>query len=74
MITNSSSPICLHCVRSEFVTAMLLKIQFHWDVMRCCQQDVPSILELLYHEDKFIRFFSNVRNYSHSDSVTTHRT
>jgi len=52
----------------------MLMIQFHWDVMRCCRQDVPSILELLYTEDKGNMFHSNVRNYSHSDSVTTHRT
>ena len=30
MIMNSSSAKCVHCVRSEFVTAM---IQFYWDVM-----------------------------------------
>jgi hypothetical protein len=53
---------------------MLLMIQFHWDVMWCCQQDVPTILELPYAEDKGNMFLSNVRNYSHSDSVTTHRT
>jgi len=35
MITNSSSTKCVHCVRSEDVTAMLLMIQFYWDVMQC---------------------------------------
>jgi len=33
MITNSSFAKCVHCVRSEFVTAMFLMIQFYWDVM-----------------------------------------
>jgi len=28
MVTNSSSAKCAHCVRSEFVRAMLLIIQF----------------------------------------------
>jgi len=61
---NSSSAKCVHCMRSEDVTAMLLTIQFYWDVMRCCCQDVPSILELLYPEDKVITFLLNVWNYS----------
>jgi len=33
MITNSSSTKCVYFVRSEDVTAMLLMIQFYWDVM-----------------------------------------
>jgi hypothetical protein len=53
---------------------MLLMIQSHWDVRRCCWQDVPSILELLYPEDKGITFLLNVWNYSFIDSVTTHTT
>jgi hypothetical protein len=56
MITNSSSTKFVHCVRSGDVTAMLLLIQFYWDVMQCCRQDVPSILEMLYPEDKGIMF------------------
>jgi len=44
MITNSHSAKCVHCVRSEFVTAVLLMIQFYWDVMRCSRQDVPAFL------------------------------
>jgi len=55
---------------------MLLTIHFSLDVMRCCQQDVPSILELLYPEDKVITFLLNVWNfwnYSTSDSVTFHK-
>jgi len=48
MLMNSSFAKCVHCVRSEFVTAMLLMIQFYWDVMRSCWQDVPfKCLELL---------------------------
>jgi hypothetical protein len=47
-------------VRSEDVTAMLMMIQFYWDVMQCCWQDVPSILELLCPEDKGITFLLNV--------------
>jgi len=74
MITNSSSTKCVHCVRSEDVTARLLMIQFYWDVMLCCWQDVPSILELLYPEYKIIIFLLCVWNYSLSDNVTTHRT
>jgi hypothetical protein len=53
---------------------MLLMIQFYWDVMQCCWQDVPSILELLYAEDKGITFHLNVWNYSPSDSVTFSKT
>jgi len=71
MITESSSAKCVHCVRSEFVTAM---IQFYWDVMWCCWSDVPSILELLYPEDKVITFLLNVWNYSPNDSVSSHGT
>ena len=74
MIMNYSSAKCIYCVRSENVTAMLLMIQFYWDVMWCCWQDVPSILELLYLEDKVIMFLLNVWNYSPSDSVTIHGT
>jgi len=74
MITNYSSTKCVHCVRSEDVTAMLLMIQFYWVVMRCWWQDVPSILQLLYPEDKGITFLLNVWNYSLSDNATTHRT
>jgi hypothetical protein len=55
-ITNSSSTKCVHCVRPEDVTAMQLMIQFYWDVMQCCWQEVPSILELLYPEYKVITF------------------
>jgi hypothetical protein len=47
-------------VRSEDVTAKLLMIQFYWDVMQCCWQDVSGILELLYPEDKGITFLLNV--------------
>jgi len=47
MIRNSSFAKCVHCVRSEFVTAMLLMVHFYWDVMQFCWQDDPSILELL---------------------------
>jgi hypothetical protein len=64
MITNSSSAKCVHCVRYEDVTAMLLMIQFYWHVMQCCRQDVPSILELLYPDDKVITFLLNIWNYS----------
>jgi len=53
---------------------MLLMIQFYWDVMQCCWQDVPSILELLYPEYNVITFLLNVWNYSLSDSVSSHRT
>jgi len=74
MIMNSSFAKYVHCVRSEDDSAMLLTIHFSWDVMRCCQQDVPSILELLYPEDKVITFLLNVCIYSPSDNVTTHRT
>jgi len=74
MIMNSSSTKCVHCVRSEDDTAKLLTIHFSWDVFQCCQQDVPSILELLYPEDKVITFLLNVWNYSTSDNVTFHRT
>ena len=74
MITNSSFTKCVHCVRSEDVTAMLLMIQFYWDVMQCCWQDVPSILELLYPEYKVITFLLNVWNYSLTESVSSHRT
>jgi len=56
MTTNSSSTKCVHCVRSEDVTAMLLMIQFYWDVMQCWWQDVPTILELLYPKEKAIEF------------------
>ena len=44
MITNSSSTKCVYCIRSEDVTAMLLMIQFYWDVMQCCWQDVRAFL------------------------------
>jgi hypothetical protein len=33
MITNSGFTKWVHCVRSEVVTAILLMIQFSWDVM-----------------------------------------
>ena len=71
MIMNSDSTNCVHCARSEDVTAM---IQFPWDVIWCCWPDIPSILELLYPEDKVIMFVLNVWNYSPSDSVTFNRT
>jgi hypothetical protein len=74
MITNSSSTKCVHSVRSEDVTAMLLMIQFYWDVMQYCWQEVPSILELLYPEYRVITFLLNDWNYSPSDSVSSHRT
>jgi hypothetical protein len=74
MIMNSISAKCISCLRSEDVTAMLMAIPFSWDVMRCCWQDVPSILELLYPEDKGITFLLNAWNYSPSDSFTSHST
>jgi len=74
MIMNSSSAKCVQCVRSEDVIEMLLMIQFYWDVMQCFWQDVPSILELVYPEDKVIIFLLNVSNCSPSDSDTFSKT
>ena len=74
MVMNSSSVKRVQCVRSDDIRAMLLMVHFYWDVMRCCWQDVSSILELLNPEDKVIMFLSNVWNYSDSVSVTFHKT
>jgi len=74
MITNSSFANYLHYGRFDIVTAMLLMVQFYWDLMQFCWQDVPSIIELLYAEDKVIMFLLNVWNYSPADSVSSHGT